>query len=188
MRVKSLRLGQTPRHEAEVLQSAVQPCVRRSGWWLITGFTGKTGFSSSSNYQVCCRKQRHAVLPNTVCWVAGRWAVIRVRGVRVWGRVGGGLTGRHRQRVGQIFISHPAPFAVVLANRQDSAEKDRRSPKCLHMCIHMFVFAHTTHCSIFFLVYLLHFFSNLGRIRFRCDRETQRRCLCCSVSKVISFS
>lgn len=79
VRVKSLRLGQTARHAAKVLQSAVQPCVRRGGWFLITGFTGKTGFSSSSNYQVCCRKQRHAVLPTTVCWVADRWAVSRGR-------------------------------------------------------------------------------------------------------------
>lgn len=90
VRVKSLRLIQTSSHGAKCFSQQCNPVRKRSGWWLITGFTGKTGFSSSSNYQVCCCKQRHAVLPNQLSWVADRWAL-------GWGG-GGGLTGRCRQQ------------------------------------------------------------------------------------------
>lgn len=88
VRVKSLRLIQTSSHGAKCFSQQCNRVRKRSGWWLITGFTGKTGFSSSSNYQVCCCKQRHAVLPNQLSRVADRWAL-------GWG--GGGLTGRHWQ-------------------------------------------------------------------------------------------
>lgn len=75
VRVKSLRIIQTSSHGAKCFSQQCNRVRKRSGWWLITGFTGKTGFSSSSNYQVCCCKQRHAVLPNQLSRVADRWAL-----------------------------------------------------------------------------------------------------------------